>query len=41
MSNYHKKKLYIKNLDFGVVPEDIRDVFEEFGNIIACDVPRD
>ena len=37
----HTRKLYIKNLEFRVIPEDIKEKFSEFGNILSCDVPRD
>ena len=35
------RKLYIRNLDFNVVPEDLVQEFSKFGKILACDVPRD
>ena len=38
---YHLKKLYIKNLDFKTIAEDIKDKFCEFGDIISCDIPKD
>ena len=35
------RKLYIRNLAFEVVKDDIRKAFEPFGIIEACDVPME
>jgi RNA recognition motif-containing protein len=40
-ANFHEKKLYIRNLDFRTIPDDIRSLFEGFGTILACDLPKD
>ena len=40
-ANFHEKKLYIRNLDFRTIPEDIRSLFESYGTILACDLPKD
>ena len=35
------RKLYIRNLDFKVISQDLKSAFSKFGEILKCDVPSD
>ena len=40
-TQYNKRKLYIRNLDFNVIRDDIHDAFSKHGKVIKCDVPME